>query len=95
MEQSYCKESIAWKEVTQKILGASSSEEKDLIAAIKSKTTFQTKEQEEHILAGLKWIGLFSDEKVSTYALHSCLLEVLAAATGCMVSMKLCIGTFY
>lgn len=29
-----------------------------------SKATFADDEQREHILAGLKWVGLFSDEKV-------------------------------
>ncbi|EFX01154.1 saccharopine dehydrogenase [Grosmannia clavigera kw1407] len=61
-EQSYLKEPIAWKEATQKIVGAPSSDEKDLIATITSKTIFKDEEQKERILAGLKWIGLFSSE---------------------------------
>jgi saccharopine dehydrogenase (NADP+, L-glutamate forming) len=68
-EQICCKEPIAWKEATQKILGASSSSEKDLTWAIMSKTTFKDNEQKEHILAGLKWLGIFSDEKVSSFVL--------------------------
>lgn len=66
-EQSYWKEPIAWKEATQKILGAASSDEKDLIKAISTKTTFKDKDQEQHILAGLRWLGLFSSEKVSVH----------------------------
>ncbi|CAK7229583.1 saccharopine dehydrogenase (NADP+, L-glutamate-forming) [Sporothrix curviconia] len=63
-EESYWKEAIPWKEATQKILGAKSTEESDLVAAILSKATFADDEQRDHILAGLKWIGLFSDEKI-------------------------------
>ncbi|RYP33477.1 hypothetical protein DL767_004755 [Monosporascus sp. MG133] len=63
-EQSYCKEPIPWKEATQKILAAPSSDEKDLIGALSAKTTFKDNEQREHILAGLRWLGLFSSEKI-------------------------------
>ncbi|RYP63883.1 hypothetical protein DL771_009058 [Monosporascus sp. 5C6A] len=63
-EQSYCKEPIPWKEATQKILAAPSSDEKDLIGAISAKTTFKDNEQRERILAGLRWLGLFSSEKI-------------------------------
>ncbi|OAA61623.1 saccharopine dehydrogenase [Niveomyces insectorum RCEF 264] len=63
-ESGYWKEAIPWKEATQKILGAPSTNEADLSAAIVAKTTFKDAEQKDHILAGLKWIGLFSDEKI-------------------------------
>ncbi|RYP13728.1 hypothetical protein DL765_006744 [Monosporascus sp. GIB2] len=63
-EQSYCKEPIPWKEATQKILAAPSSDEKDLIGAVSAKTTFKDNEQRGHILAGLRWLGLFSSEKI-------------------------------
>lgn len=54
--------SIPWKEATRQFLGAASSDEKDLIAAIDSKTTFPNSDERERILAGFRWIGLFSDE---------------------------------
>ncbi|PHH76385.1 hypothetical protein CDD80_1567 [Ophiocordyceps camponoti-rufipedis] len=63
-EQSCCKQSIPWKEATQKIVGASSSDEKDLVDAICAKATFIDKDQKDHILAGLRWLGLFSSEKI-------------------------------
>ncbi|GJC94788.1 saccharopine dehydrogenase [Colletotrichum higginsianum] len=63
-EQSYCKEPIAWKEVTRNLLGASSSDEAELIKAVTSKTTFKDNEQRDHILAGLKWVGIFSSENI-------------------------------
>ncbi|RJE17883.1 saccharopine dehydrogenase [Aspergillus sclerotialis] len=64
-EQSFCKEAAPWNEVTQKILGAPSSSEEDLIKSISSKTTFKDNEQKEHILAGLRWLGIFSAEKIT------------------------------
>ncbi|KAI5307606.1 Saccharopine dehydrogenase [NADP(+), L-glutamate-forming] [Ascosphaera atra] len=54
----------SWKEATQKILGASSSSEKDLEWGISSKTNFKDTEEKYRILNGLRWIGLFSDEKI-------------------------------
>ncbi|KAL4920761.1 saccharopine dehydrogenase [Aspergillus aurantiobrunneus] len=63
-DQSFFKEPISWKEATQKILAAPSSDEKALVDAISAKTTFQSSEQREHLLAGLKWVGLFSSEKI-------------------------------
>lgn len=63
-EQSFLKEEITWAEATQKILGASSSTEKDLVWAISSKAAFKDTEEKERLLAGLKWIGIFSSETI-------------------------------
>ncbi|OJJ82258.1 saccharopine dehydrogenase (NADP+, L-glutamate-forming) [Aspergillus glaucus CBS 516.65] len=56
---------IAWKEATRQILGATSSDEKDLTWAISSKTAFANNEERDRILGGLRWIGLFSDEQIA------------------------------
>lgn len=64
-EQPYCKEAAPWNEVFQKILGAASSSEKDLVAAVDSKVTFKDAGERQRILAGLRWLGLFSTENVS------------------------------
>ena len=58
------KESITWKEATQKILASKSSSEQDLKGSISSKTTFEDDAEKERILSGLAWIGVFSDEKI-------------------------------
>jgi hypothetical protein len=49
------KEPITWKEATQKIIGASSSSEKDLLSTISAKTTFKDEEEKNRLIAGLKW----------------------------------------
>lgn len=54
-EQNFLKEPIAWKEVTKKILGATSSSENDLVWAISSKTTFKNTGEKFQLVAGLKW----------------------------------------
>ncbi|KAL6719700.1 saccharopine dehydrogenase (NADP+, L-glutamate-forming) [Lecanora helva] len=64
-EQSFLKEPIAWKEATKQILGASSSSENDLIWAISSKTTFKDTDEKKRLAAGLKWLGIFSESKIS------------------------------
>ncbi|CCC10016.1 unnamed protein product [Sordaria macrospora k-hell] len=54
-----------WKEATKEIVGAASSSPEDLEAAILSKATFESPEDKQRILSGLRWIGLFSDETIT------------------------------
>ena len=58
---------IPWKQATRQILGAASSSENetDLEAAIASKTAFENNEERTRILAGFRWIGLFSDTPIT------------------------------
>ncbi|KAI9891300.1 MAG: Saccharopine dehydrogenase [NADP(+), L-glutamate-forming] [Vezdaea aestivalis] len=53
-----------WAETTKNILGATSSKEFDLAWAISSQTQFANNDEKERILAGFRWIGLFSDEPI-------------------------------
>ncbi|MCJ1362973.1 Saccharopine dehydrogenase [NADP(+), L-glutamate-forming] [Acarospora aff. strigata] len=55
-------QSLSWKDATAKILEATSSSEDDLVWAIHTKTTFTDTEEKNRIVAGLRWIGLFSNE---------------------------------
>lgn len=55
---------LTWREATAQILGSTSHNEEDLVWAISSKTSFADNDQKERIINGLKWVGLFSDEKV-------------------------------
>ena len=63
-KQNFLEKGVAWNDVTQKIVGASSSSEEDLAQAITSKTTFRNTEQKNQLLADLKWLGLFSSEEI-------------------------------
>lgn len=56
-------EPILWSKVTQNLLGSSSDKESDLMEAIESKVKFETNTKKEHILAGLRWIGIFSNKE--------------------------------
>ena len=56
---------ITWAEATAKILKSSSSSEQDLTWAISSKTNFHDTDEKYRILEGLRWIGLFSDTKIT------------------------------
>ncbi|GAO47160.1 Saccharopine dehydrogenase [Saitoella complicata NRRL Y-17804] len=57
--------SATWKEATATVLGVSSTKEEDLIAAIRSKTQFKNAEEEARIIAGFRWLGLFSDDVIT------------------------------
>ncbi|KAM0285989.1 hypothetical protein ACHAQH_001178 [Verticillium albo-atrum] len=52
-----------WKEATKTIVAASSSNAADLEKAILAKATFDSPEDQQRILGGLRWIGVFSDEQ--------------------------------
>jgi saccharopine dehydrogenase (NADP+, L-glutamate forming) len=54
-----------WKTAVAKLLGSSSEKEEDLIWAISSKTQFSSTEEKERVIAGMKWIGLFSDDAIT------------------------------
>jgi saccharopine dehydrogenase (NADP+, L-glutamate forming) len=56
---------VPWKEATKEIVGAPSSSSADLEATILAKTVFESPEDKQRILAGLRWIGLFSDEPIT------------------------------
>jgi len=59
------KEPLPWKTALAKLLGSSSEKEEDLIWAISSKTTFSNTDEKDRIIAGLRWLGLFGDEKIT------------------------------
>ncbi|MCJ1285474.1 Saccharopine dehydrogenase [NADP(+), L-glutamate-forming] [Xylographa opegraphella] len=63
-KQVFLEKPISWKEATQKILNAKSDSESDLALAVNSKTHFANNEDNARIMTGLRWIGLFSDEKI-------------------------------
>ncbi|KAJ7074389.1 saccharopine dehydrogenase [Mycena amicta] len=63
--QEWLVDGIEWKTVTQKACGASGSSESSLIAQIKQLCAFPSQAESERIIAGLRWIGLFSAEKVA------------------------------
>ena len=52
-----------WANATKEILGASSNKESDLVWAVSSKTQFKTTEEKDQVVAGLRWLGIFSDSK--------------------------------
>jgi saccharopine dehydrogenase (NADP+, L-glutamate forming) len=62
-EHDFLKQPIAWKEATQKIIGASSSNENDLLTTIASKVTFRDGEEKDRLVAGLKWCTYLSTLK--------------------------------
>lgn len=64
-ERDFLKTPIPWREATKQILGATSSKEADLLSAISSKTKFVDNEERDRILAGLRWIGIFSDAPIT------------------------------
>lgn len=64
-EHDYLKEPTAWREATKQLVGAKSSSENDLLAAISSKTKFKDEDHKARVVAGLKWLGVLADKKIT------------------------------
>ncbi len=62
--KEWLKEGLSWAEVTQKTIGASDTKESTLVARVKELCSFPDEAEATRIISGLKWIGLFSEEKV-------------------------------
>lgn len=58
-------ESVSWKDAFAQLLNSESNDEKSLIAKIESLTKFKSEEDKVRIINGLKWLGLFSDNKTT------------------------------
>ena len=63
-EHDFLKSKMSWKDAFAKIVGSSSSAEKDLTWAVDSKTKFGSTAGKNRIIAGLRWVGLFSDDEI-------------------------------
>ncbi|KAF7359445.1 Saccharopine dehydrogenase [Mycena sanguinolenta] len=55
---------MQWREVTKLACGANESSEAALVARIKQVCSFPSESEGERIISGLRWIGMFSTEKV-------------------------------
>lgn len=55
----------AWKDSFALLIGACSSAEQDLVAKIDQLATFKDAADRERVIAGLKWLGLFSDIQIT------------------------------
>ncbi len=84
-EKSWLKDGMTWAELQQRATGAESPVEQDLIKKIDELCTFSSSAERAEILAGLRWIGLFSDKVV---VLHGNLLDTLSAELNKLCSFQ-------
>jgi spermidine synthase len=75
--KEWLKEGLTWKEVSQKVVGANDASEASIVERIKAICSFPDESEASRIISGLRWIGLFSDEKVAVRAGN--LLDTLCA----------------
>ncbi|KIJ97596.1 hypothetical protein K443DRAFT_681415 [Laccaria amethystina LaAM-08-1] len=76
-EKEWLKEGLTWAEVTQKTIGANDSQESTLVDRVKAICNFPNESETNRIISGLRWIGLFSSDKVTSRAGN--LLDTLCA----------------
>ncbi|CAH0058775.1 unnamed protein product [Clonostachys solani] len=55
---------ISWQEATKAVIGASSASAADLKSTVLAKAKFDSPEEEQRIISGLQWLGLFSDDAI-------------------------------
>lgn len=70
-------EGLTWGEVTQKAINAGNASESALIACIEEICCFPNESESTRIISGLRWLGLFSIEKIKPR--HGNLLDTLCA----------------
>ncbi|KAI1329103.1 Saccharopine dehydrogenase [Xylariaceae sp. FL0255] len=70
---------MTWAEIQTKLTAAASKSEADLVAKVKELCSFgdQNQDVEKKVIAGLRWIGLFSDEQQAPF--KGTLLDTLSA----------------
>lgn len=67
---------ITWAEIQQKAIGSATATETDLIQKIDERSRFSSPAEREHVISGLRWIGLFSANEAPV---HGNLLDTLSA----------------
>ncbi|KAF7326659.1 Saccharopine dehydrogenase [Mycena venus] len=68
---------LTWREATQRACGASASDEEALVARIQEVCAFPSDAESERIISGMRWMGLFSAEKLLVR--NGTLLDTLCA----------------
>ncbi|KAI0803212.1 spermidine synthase [Irpex lacteus] len=53
-----------WREISKKMLDAADVDESTLVASVISRVEFSSESEKARILSGLKWIGLFSTDRI-------------------------------
>jgi saccharopine dehydrogenase (NADP+, L-glutamate forming) len=64
-EKSWLVDGITWAQIQQQATGAASPSEEDLIKKVDELCVFSSSTEREEILAGLRWMGLFSDKQAA------------------------------
>ncbi|EMR65084.1 putative saccharopine dehydrogenase protein [Eutypa lata UCREL1] len=67
---------ITWAEIQQEAIGSATATETDLIQKIDELSRFSSPSEREHVISGLRWIGLFS---MNEAPVHGNLLDTLSA----------------
>lgn len=64
--QEWLVEGLSWAALTQKLVDAKSTDEKDLVDGVRARITFDEPEHEALVLQGMRWLGLFDNQTQAT-----------------------------
>lgn len=75
--KEWLKDGMTWAEIQQKAIGASGTDEESLVSKIKDVVQFETTEESDRIISGMKWMGILSSKKATV--VEGNLLDTLCA----------------
>ncbi|KAJ7307741.1 hypothetical protein DFH08DRAFT_1051265 [Mycena albidolilacea] len=85
-----------WREATQRAVGASASDENALVARIKEVCAFPSDSESARIVSGMRWMGLFSPEKlVNDTVTHVAGADLMASAQMCTIKSSSLVLSLY
>lgn len=61
-EKAWLEDGMTWSQLQERVTGASSPSEADLVTKVKELCNFPSSAEQDEILLGLRWMGLFSNE---------------------------------
>ncbi|WFD43100.1 saccharopine dehydrogenase (NADP+, L-glutamate-forming) [Malassezia psittaci] len=64
--QEWLTDGLTWAELTKKLVDAKSTDEKDLVEAVRAHVASDNAEQESRVLQGMRWLGLFDKQTKAT-----------------------------
>ncbi|RYP89517.1 hypothetical protein DL770_004336 [Monosporascus sp. CRB-9-2] len=63
-EKTWLKPGMTWSQIQQKVTGADSGIETELVSKVEKLCSFRSPSEREQVITGLRWMGIFSDHQV-------------------------------
>ncbi|RYP46294.1 hypothetical protein DL768_007461 [Monosporascus sp. mg162] len=75
-EKTWLKPGMTWSQIQQKVTGAASGVETELVSKVDKLCSFRSPAEREQVITGLRWMGIFSDDQAPV---RGTLLDTISA----------------